>query len=856
MASPRNRRHLIVPGEPIIEKYKPHGRKITPKVIPAPASRPAHGATLTQALVAAQQEAFTRRQAAADLDIRVPGAKPGLYIQFESQPGIPLKLSSLEDSGAGIELVSVTETKTGGPAPKVIQHATVLVPDGKVKHFLTRFENYAKTEPKKKGERRYETMLDPVSSLRLATLHELWTDTEDAYPRNDESIWWEVWLRRTDGEELTRLRSFANQQGIELAERRIVFPDRIVALVMATPLQLSASIDVLNDIAEVQRAKETAAQFVDMGPEEQAEWVDDLLARVTAPGPNAPAACLLDTGITRGHPLLAIAAASADCTAVNPTWGSDDTGGGPTTMGHGTQMAGLALYGDLTSILLHSHPVSLDHRLESVKILPPSGLNPPELYGSITAEASTRIEVQAPQRRRCFTMAVTAADERDRGQPTSWSATVDALAAGRTFDPTTQGLVYLDDPNTLPAQRLFVVSAGNVNRLEVDHLGRSDSEAVHDPAQAWNALTVGAFTSRNSIQDPSLNGWEPLSPAGDLSPWSTTSVTFAKQWPLKPEVVFEGGNAARNSRGDALQCDDLSLLSTHYKPAEKSFVSSWATSAATAQAGGMAASVSAQYPELWPESIRGLMIHSAEWTSTMHAHLRGASGKRGREMLVRRYGYGVPSLARALRSANDSLTLIMQTTIQPFISADGDPGVHQMGEIQFFELPWPKGVLQDLAEQTVRLRVTLSYFIEPNPGRRGWTNRHRYASHGLRFDVKGPTESLDTFRKRLNQRALDEEEDKPLRDEPDSWFLGEQARNRGSVHSDMLSGTAADLAERGVIGIYPISGWWKDQPKRDRSEIGARYSLIVSIETDAENVDIWTPVAAQVQTPIATEIEI
>lgn len=44
------------------------------------------------------------------------------------------------------------------------------------------------------------------------------------------------------------------------------------------------------------------------------------------------------------------------------------------------------------------------------------------------------------------------------------------------------------------------------------------------------------------------------------------------------------------------------------------------------------------------------------------------------------------------------------------------------------------------------------------------------------------------------------------------WFLGEQTRNKGSVHSDIWVGTAADLAERGVIGIYPVSGWWKDQP--------------------------------------------
>jgi hypothetical protein len=47
-----------------------------------------------------------------------------------------------------------------------------------------------------------------------------------------------------------------------------------------------------------------------------------------------------------------------------------------------------------------------------------------------------------------------------------------------------------------------------------------------------------------------------------------------------------------------------------------------------------------------------------------------------------------------------------------------------------------------------------------------------------------------------------------------------------------------------------VSGWWKEQPKRDRSELGARYALVVSIETDAEGVDIWTPVAQQVGVPI------
>jgi len=838
VAAPRNRKHIIVPVRPTTESYKPHGRKFDIPKPPAPASRKAHGKALKKALDSAVEEALQRR---ADAGIEVHGAEPGLYVQFESQPGVSLQLSSLEDARQGIELVAVSHS---GTESSRVERATVFVPEGKVKHFVDRFEIYAKSGPKAKGERRHEAMLDPVAALRLATLRSLWTDATDVYPDEQQAIWWEVWLRRQDGSELARLMDFADVQQIDVAPRRLQFEDRVVTLVHATPEQLAASLDVLNDLAEVRRAKENPTFFVDLAAHEQADWTKDLLARTKASSATAPAVCVLDTGVTRGHPLLAASLAAADCHACEPSWGVHDHDG------HGTEMAGLALYGDLTPVLASSGPVRLRHGLESVKILPPIGQNAPEMYGAITAEATSRVEIQAPRRQRCFSMAVTATDERDRGQPTSWSAAVDALAAGRSFDASSQGLVYLDDGED-PLRRLFIVSAGNVEAraLQVAHLDQSDTDPVHDPGQAWNALTVGAFTDKAVVRDPTLSGWLPVAQAGDLSPWSTTGVTFAETWPIKPDVVFEGGNVVKNAKGEIdFPCADLSVLTTYHQPATKPLVLSWATSAATAQAARMAAIITAEYPTLWPEAVRALVVHSAEWTPQMQTHLRGASGKRARSRLVRRYGFGVPHVERALRSAGDALTLIVQDSIRPFVQG-------KMREIHFFELPWPREVLQGLGGTAVRLRVTLSYFIEPNPGRRGWKKRHRYASHGLRFEVKGPTESVDEFRKRLNQRALDEDEERPATGGDSSeWFLGEQARSHGSLHSDLHHGFAADVAERGVVGIYPVSGWWKDQPKRDRSEHGARYALVVSIETPGVDTDIWTPVAQQVGVPVVIEV--
>lgn len=839
MPAPRNRKHLLVRASPSTEEYTPHPRKIEVPPIPAPRNRRLHAAALRAALRQAEKESAEARD---EIGISIHGAEPGLYIQFESQSGVELKLESLEDKRKGIELVAVQTVER--PEQRPVQLATVFVPDGKLSHFATRFQQYA-VETTKKGEPRHKDLVDRIAALRRATLRALWTDTPDVYPAEGETIWWEVWLRRHDGRELERLLELAAQLEFAVGERRLAFDDRIVVLVRSTAEKLAASIDVLNDLAEIRRAKDTAAFFNDSTAKEQADWIDDLKVRTTPPPSTAPAVCVLDTGVTRGHPLLEDVVAPADATAVDPAWGAHDDGGGPGNMGHGTEMAGLAAYGDLFDSLTSRAPIALRHRVESVKILPPRGTNPPELYGAITAQAVTRPEIVAPRRLRAFSLAVTATDERDRGQPTSWSAAVDALAAGRMFDPATHGLIYLDSAEDV-AKRLFVLSAGNVDNLDADHLARSDVEAVHDPAQAWNALTVGAVTDKAVIRDPRRKGWSPVARPGDLSPWSTTSVSFDRVWPIKPEVVFEGGNAGRQGTSIDFPIADLCLLSTYYKPAEKPLVLSWATSAATAQVARMAILVRVDYPSFWPETVRALIVHSARWTPAMRAHLRGSSGKRARESLARRYGFGVPDLGRARRSADDALTLVVQSSIHPF--ADG-----KMKEMHVHDLPWPKEVLGELGQTPVRMRVTLSYFIEPNPTRRGWRRRHRYASHGLRFEVKAATESLEEFRKRLNQRALDDDEDRPTTGDSEGWFLGDQARNKGSIHSDVWTGTAADLAERGVLGVYPVSGWWKDQPKRDRSALGVRYALVISIETEAEDVDIWTPVAAEIGVPVEVD---
>lgn len=246
------------------------------------------------------------------------------------------------------------------------------------------------------------------------------------------------------------------------------------------------------------------------------------------------------------------------------------------------------------------------------------------------------------------------------GRPTAWSATVDALAYGRAIDDSDPAFTYLDrDEPRHP--RLLIVSAGNIPTPSLrpldDHLERCDTEPVEDPAQAWNALTVGAYSARDDmVAAPAVfAGWVPIAPRGELSPVSRTSVLFDRaKWPVKPDVVADGGNVARSPDGTSADTpENLALLTTRLQPTFGGaglFTTARDTSAATAQVAAIAADIWATYPSLRPETVRALVVHSAEWTEAMMGRFGAAENKKDRTALVRRYGMGVPNLGRALKS--------------------------------------------------------------------------------------------------------------------------------------------------------------------------------------------------------------
>ncbi|MBF2753672.1 MAG: S8 family peptidase [Gammaproteobacteria bacterium AqS3] len=831
----KRNRHFILKRIPQTEPFQSPQRGGGGSDVPD-RQRNKHGAKLLSQIKGLRSHAEAARKEQQSKGL-VEGL--GLRVQFESYKNVELAFNSLTRERAGIELLNVRHEKK-----RTI--ATVFIPDGKLDMFENLIHAYLDKSKDGKKRPRNGKLLNAISKIRTAALKALWTDDLEEFPTSDEEeLWWEVWLPVRDGRApvTESFRRLAKKQGFRIAPGELQFPERTVLLVCGSVGAMKQSIQILNSIAELRRAKRTAEFFNVLPRKEQIDRLNELFDRITVPaeGEEVPHVCILDTGVNYGHPLLATVLSPIDAHAIGPNGSAEDGDG------HGTEMAGLAMMGDLTEALASDRTIQIIHRLESVKLLPQreGNVGDANFHGNLTIQAVARPSITAPYRRRVFSMAITTDDDRDRGRPSAWSAVIDRLASGA------------EENEGVP--RLFIVSAGNADsEFMLNYPDSNKTDGVHDPAQSWNALAVGAATDLVHIKDSDAEGYQPIAEAGGLSPFSTTSLNWDKQWPLKPDVVLEGGNAAVTDIYDKPYAEpkaSLGLLTANYELQERPFVTSHGTSVATSLAARMAAQLMAEYPNLWPETVRALIVHSAEWTDAMRQMFLSnpqRPSKKDMTELVRCCGFGVPDFQRAMWSVQNSLTMIREDRLHPF-KRQGS-AAPTLGNMHLHSLPWPSQELEALGDTEVEMRVTLSYFIEPNPSARGFSGRYGYNSHGLRYDVKRAEESKLDFHKRINRQAR-EQEWKTVADHDTGWMIGTKSRHKGSIHSDIWKGTAIELANRGAIGVCPAQGWWKARPKLERYNGEARYSLVVSIHAPEVEVDLYTPIRQEIAAQSAIEFE-
>lgn len=788
--------------------------------------RLSHSDFITKRLEQAYKRSEIQKQAAA---IKY---KDGVYLEFSGESKYDLAVKSLENVQQGIRLLTVKHDEESETTK-----AVVYIPSGKESYFLKKVEEYS-TEFTKDGNPKNNSLISSISDIKIAVLDSFWIGNVNDMP-NETPVWCEVWIRddiKLPNKANSNFLECCNLLSIEVEDLQLRFPERIVRLVKANNNQLLELIIACDYIAEIRRAPEPTSFFGELNGKEQKEWCEELLSRTEFRDSNC-SICILDTGVNIEHPLILPAIKNSNCIQALDDWSINDTNG------HGTNMAGIAIYNNLKERLMDNDSLVINHKIESVKILHPRKNNAHQLYGAVTEQAVSLAEISNPNSNRVLCMAVTAREfNTDDGSPTSWSAAIDNITSGA---------------NENNEKRLFFISAGNVYPDELSDVKYPESNILHrveNPGQSWNAITVGAVSNNIDITDPLYNGFMPVADVGELSPYSSTSVMWNKKWPIKPEILLDGGNMATNG-DDYTECEDLSLLTTHVHPLTHLFTTIGGTSSATAQASWMAAQINAEYPTIWPETVRALLIHSATWTDKMKAQFCQDNKKSsGKKNLLRSCGYGIPDLNRAIQCMNNSVNLIIEDEMQPYIKEKGaNP---KMNEMHLHKIPWPKEVLEDLGNEKAIIKVTLSYFIEPGPGEVGWKDKYRYPSCGLRFDLINSNETLEDFQKRVNVKMRGEDEKDSGDGSSRDWYLGTTNRDVGSIHSDFCEDSAVNLCDANYIAVYPIVGWWRERAYLGKVEEKIRYSLIVSIETPEKDVDLYTPIINQIESNIGIELPV
>lgn len=744
-------------------------------------------------------------------------------LSVNSSDGKNFPLEALDKSG--MKLLAVERDDADN------QHATVLITNQVASAKLTKKINNFRDRDTRTGKPCNENLIGRISSFSAAGENWIFDGSVDSVIVGRKQ-WLEIWISRPEDREQQNLdeekAAFINtcsQLEIPISAKPLVFPECLVFSLYADKSEVLQLAKIEPKLRKCRPIRELSTIVTNSRPMEQTSWTQDILRRIKPPLADAPSVCVLDSGCNM-HPIL------------KPLYIEGSTV--PADIeGHGTGMAGIAAYGNLNTVMMNHSGSIHPHRLEAYQLYGTGETD--YLHGEKTKQAVYEIEAGNPDGNRLFCMAITSDFQtKTLGVPSSWSAALDDCAAMSEDD--------------LATGRLIAISAGNCKVA-----GKARPEAIEataqNPSQAWNVLTVGASTHLVHISEEPISEINRLyAQDGGLSPHSTNSLLWEKTAPIKPDIVCEGGNMIyQPSIGSYDEHDDLSLIAPYEQYTSRQYTTFNGTSLATALVSHMGASIMRKYNHLRPETVRALIVHSAEWTAEMKDLYLDNERSDGYLRLARICGHGEPSLERALYCIENGLTLVHEGSLSPYKK---DSNAVTYNKMAYHELPWPVTALQELGDSEVELKVTLSYFIEPSPSAlQGLEGRYIYPSCQLRFSVRPATVTREQHMKKVNAYMREDGEDVSYRNRYRGWQLGDKAF-LGSIHSDIWKGSATDLAQMGGIAIYPENGWWKTRKSLKMYDKCVHYSLVVSIRTQETNLDLYTPVRAMIDNQIAATNDI
>jgi len=390
------------------------------------------------------------------------------------------------------------------------------------------------------------------------------------------------------------------------------------------------------------------------------------------PSDNAPGVVVLDSGLATGHPLLAPAV--GDAQSFLPGKDASDENG------HGTHVAGIALYGDVKACV--------DKR----RFVPVSWLFSGKILDEHNQNDTGFVENHITEAVRYF-----------HGQ---YGCKVFNLSFGDTNKPYlgghVKGIAHILDALSRELGVLFVVSTGNVPGSQLNGLKwrerypgffKEPGWSLVDPAPALNALTVGSLArydlSFGSQRYPTDPAEIPIALRDQPSPFTRSGPSVGGA--VKPELVAYGGNWAINTRAGAnyLAVGGLGEMSTHMDFAlGRLLAEDSGASMAAPHVAHLAAGLLAEYPKADANLIRALLLSHASVPSACRTFLDN-------DILQRVCGYGRSDPRALFRSLENEVTLAAQ---------DGIPNKSH----HFYEIPIPEEFISQ-GRRPREISVALAY---------------------------------------------------------------------------------------------------------------------------------------------------
>lgn len=534
------------------------------------------------------------------------------------------------------------------------------------------------------------------------------------------------------------------------------------------------------------------------------------------PEDDAPAVCVIDSGIQEEHLLLepGVDKPTSRCFLPPPTTATD-VADYVAPGGHGTRVAGTVLYGEL---IRRDGPYQLPCWIQNARILDAAGELPKALFPAALLHAVVTHFHRGPRKTRIFNHSVNADSHCRLRHMSAWAAEIDSLC--QLFDV----LIVQSTGNlrsTAPAPNAGVRDHLNAGRTYPAFL-LEPSARVANPAQSLQAISVGSV-AYNFYESA---GWRSF--ANQEAQPSSFSRSGLGIWNvIKPEVVEFGGDLLRSpgtplilsTPAEGRESYPELVRSTFHGPGPAADRDEIGTSFAAPKVTHIAAHLQRLLPHEPCLLYRALIVQSARWPEWTRNGVNT-------NLAIRTIGYGVPDLERATTNTDYRTTLI----------STGETGI-RAGDCDVYQVPIPEDLRRPGYEYDVLVEVTLSYVAQPRRTRR---NLRRYLSTWLDWKSSKLGESIESFRRRaLKDQDADDNaaQGKTLR-----WTLGARTdhgdiegakRSSGTVQKDWAIVKSNELPENFCIAVMGHEGWSKDPDSE------ARYALAVSFEIVGREIAIY-----------------